>query len=191
METALNGVWDAELKAGDRVSIVGAGVVGCLAAFLAARHPGTEVELVDVDPTRASVAQAFGAKFSLPEEARTGADVVLHTSGVPQGLETALRLAGAEARVVELSWYGTESVSLPLGERFHPARLRIVGSQVGALPLSQRARWNHRRRLEKALELCKAPELDVLLHSESSLTDLPVAMAELVLRGGLCHRVNY
>lgn len=191
METALNAVWDAELKACDRVTIVGGGVVGCLVAFLAARHPGTHVEVIDVDPSRGEVAREIGVEFALPEDGREEADVVFHASGRPEGLRTALRLAGAEANVVELSWYGTTEVCLPLGESFHPGRQRIIGSQVGSLPASQKARWSFHRRLAMALELCRSPELDVLISGESAFSDLPTKMKSLLEGGGLCHRIRY
>jgi threonine dehydrogenase-like Zn-dependent dehydrogenase len=191
METALNAVWDAQLKAGDNVSIVGAGVVGCLIALLAKQYPGTRVQLVDVDPGRRETAEALGVEFAVPEDARVEADVVLHASGQGEGLRTALRLAGMEASVVELSWYGTTEVSLPLGESFHPRRQRIIGSQVGSLPATQRSRWDPTRRLKKALELCRAPELDHLISGESAFSDLPRVMERLAQEGGLCHRIRY
>ncbi|HEX2671478.1 MAG TPA: zinc-binding alcohol dehydrogenase, partial [Polyangiaceae bacterium] len=90
LETAVNAVWDAAPRLGDRVSIVGAGVVGCLCAYLLARHPGVSVELVDLRPERAEIARAFGASFALPEEARRERDLVVHASGREAGLRTSL-----------------------------------------------------------------------------------------------------
>jgi threonine dehydrogenase-like Zn-dependent dehydrogenase len=193
METALNAVWDAELRAGDRVSVVGAGVVGSLVAYLCARHPGCEVQLVDVDERRVRVADALGASFALPGQARDGADLVVHASGSPAGLETALGLAAREATVLELSWYGSARVSLPLGEAFHALRLRIASSQVGSLPASQRSRWSHRRRLELALRLLADPVLDGLIDAAAPFRSLPSVMEQLA-RGEpacICHRIDY
>lgn len=192
METALNVVWDAGVKAGDRVAVVGAGVVGASVAYLAARHPGTDVELVDVDPSKARVAAALGVRFASPEDARLEADVVIDASGAPAGLQTALSLAGQEATVVGASWFGDRDVTLPLGAAFHSRRLRIQSSQVGQLPPSQRARWSYRRRLEKALALLADPVLDVLVSGESPFEELPEVMRRLA--GGewaLCHRIAY
>lgn len=194
METALNGVWDAEVKAGDRVVVVGAGVVGCLAAFLCARHPGVEVTLVDVDASKASIAAELGLTFAAPADVvEAQADVVIHASGAPSGLVTALAAAGQEARVVELSWFGDVEARLPLGASFHVRRLNLRSSQVGNLPPSQQARWSYGRRLACALKLLDAPELDVLINSECSFDLLPDAMGMILAgdSGVLCHRVLY
>jgi 2-desacetyl-2-hydroxyethyl bacteriochlorophyllide A dehydrogenase len=160
METALNGIWDAELRAGDRVCVVGAGVVGCLVAYLAARHPGVCVTMVDVDGRKARVVESLGAAFAPPDAAPSECDVVLHASGSPAGLSTALAAAGVEARVVELSWFGDQRVELPLGEAFHAKRLSVRSSQVGRLPPYQAPRWSHRRRLGAALALLEDAALD-------------------------------
>jgi 2-desacetyl-2-hydroxyethyl bacteriochlorophyllide A dehydrogenase len=192
LETALNGVWDAEIRPGDRVSVVGAGVVGILVAYLAARFPGTAVELVDVDPAKAAVARAVGVAFADPASAVREADVVVHASGTAAGLETALALAGQEATVLELSWYGDARPALPLGESFHAKRLRLQSSQVGSLPAAQRARWTHRRRLELALSLLEDARLDALCNSASSLDELPQAMQRFANGAAcLCHVVEY
>jgi threonine dehydrogenase-like Zn-dependent dehydrogenase len=192
LETALNGVWDAEIRPGDRVSVVGAGVVGTLVAYLAARFPGTTVELIDVDPAKAAVAAAVGVAFADPASAFREADVVVHASGAAAGLETALALAGREAIVLELSWYGDARPALPLGEGFHAKRLRLQSSQVGNLPAAQRARWTHRRRLELALSLLADVRLDALCTSASSLDELPQAMQRFSGgAAGLCHIVEY
>ncbi|HVU01314.1 MAG TPA: zinc-binding alcohol dehydrogenase [Polyangiaceae bacterium] len=192
VETALNVLWDAGVRAGDRVAVVGAGVVGGAIAYLASRHPGTDVELVDVDPSKARLAEALGVRFSLPAPARGEADVVIHASGTPEGLDTALCLAAREATVVEASWFGDRPVTLNLGRAFHSRRLRIVSSQVGSIPEAQRARWTHRRRLEVALGLLADPTFDALVSAESAFAELPQVMARLHLgEPALCHRVVY
>lgn len=193
METALNGLWDAAPRLGDRISVIGAGVVGCLAAALAAGMPGTEVELIDLDPARADLARALGAGFATPDTASLEADLVIHASGSPAGLALALRLAGFEATVLELSWYGDRAVSLPLGEAFHSRRLVLRSSQVGMVAAAQRARWPYRRRLALALSLLDNPVFDRLLTGASPLDALPATMARLAGAppGVLCHRVTY
>ena len=192
METALNGVWDAEVKPGDRVAVVGAGAVGCLVAWLAGQVPGTDVTLVDVNPLRASVAGALGVRFAA-SAAGMEADVVLHTSGVPAGLVAALDAAATEARIVEMSWFGDQAVSLPLGGAFHARRLSIVSSQVGAVAASQRTRWTHARRMAVALQLLSDARLDVLITGESAFDDLPETMARLAAAPPdvICHRIRY
>jgi threonine dehydrogenase-like Zn-dependent dehydrogenase len=193
METAVNGLWDAAPRLGDRIAVVGAGVVGALVAALAARVPGTVVELVDIDPARAALATALGCRFALPDNAAGDADLVIHASGSAAGLATALRLAGFEATVLEMSWYGDQSVPAPLGEAFHAKRLVLRSSQVGAVATAQRARWSHRRRLTLALDLLADPVFDRLITGESRFDDLPQTMARLAgaPAGALCHVARY
>ena len=193
LETAVNGVWDAGVQVGDRVSVVGAGTVGSLVAYLAGRIPRCDVELIDVNRSRAAIAQALGVRFATPEQARGDRDVVIHVSGSPSGLQRALAIAGFEATIVEMSWYGDRAVGVPLGEAFHARRLTIKSSQVGSVAASQRARWDARRRMQLALAMLGDPALDVLITGESAFDDLPDVMAKLAAAPGdtICHRVRY
>lgn len=193
METALNGVWDANVLPGDRVAVVGGGTVGCLVAWLAGRIPGCTVQLVDINPERAEVAAALGATFATPPHAAAEADVVIHTSGAPAGLDTALALAGLESVVTEMSWFGAQTVTLPLGQAFHARRLTIRSSQVGHVAPGQRARWTYARRLRMALSLLSDATLDVLVTGESPFASLPDTMARVTAGPGdtLCHAVHY
>jgi len=193
LETAINGLWDAGLHIGDRVAVIGAGTVGCLVAWLAARVPGCLVELIDIDDHRARIAHALGVPFALPDAAHENQDVVIHASGSPAGLNVALRLAGFEAAIIEMSWYGDQPVSIPLGESFHARRLTLRSSQVGTVASSQRSRWPTRRRMELTLTLLADPALDMLVTGESAFEDLPAVMPQLATAPGqtLCHRVRY
>jgi hypothetical protein len=193
METALNAIWDAAPGPADRISVVGAGVVGCLCAYLAARLPGAEVTLIDIDGGRAAVAAGLGAGFARPDAAPEDCDVVIHASASPAGLATALRLAGHEAMVLELSWYGAGDVAVPLGGAFHSRRLRLVSSQVGQVSPSHRSRWSHARRLAAALALLADPVLDVLLAPAVAFHDLPAALPRLLTGpdGVLCQLIRY
>jgi len=193
LETAVNGLWDAAPRVGDRIAVIGGGTLGCLVAWLAGRIPGCQVELIDTNPRRASIAKALGVTFAAPESATPEADRVIHASGAPAGLALGLALAGFEAMVLELSWYGTRQVALPLGESFHRRRLTLRSSQVGSVATAQRARWDHRRRLGLALSLLTDPALDRLITGEDAFADLPEVQARLARDPGdtLMHRIRY
>jgi threonine dehydrogenase-like Zn-dependent dehydrogenase len=195
METAINILWDAGALPGQRISVIGAGVVGALVAALAGQLPGAEVTLIDRLPDRRRLADRLGVGFALPEQATGNQDLVIHASGHPDGLALALTLAGQEATIVEASWYGDQTVSLPLGEAFHSRRLRLLSSQVGQIAPAQRPRWSHSDRLDLALRLLADPDLgprlDCLLDGESRFADLPATMARLVSQPVLCHVIRY
>ena len=193
METALNAVWDAGAGPADRIAVVGGGLVGLLVTALCAGLPGAEVTLVDVEPSRGDIARLFGAGFAAPGGAREGADIVFHTSASEAGLATALGLAGDEATVVEMSWYGARQVAVPLGGRFHSGRLRLVSSQVGMVSPGRRPRWSHRRRVEAALRLLADPRFDALITEEVAFADLPQALPRILGEGapGIATVVRY
>jgi len=193
METALNAVWDAAPGPADRIAVVGGGVVGALVAYLCGRLPGAAVTLVDINPARAELAQALGVGFAAPDAAPVDCDLVVHASGTAAGLATALRLAGAEATVLELSWYGAGDVTVPLGGAFHSRRLRLVSSQVGQVAASRRPRWTYARRLAAALALLEDARLDALLAPPVALADLPRRLPDILGPGGtvLCQVIAY
>jgi NADPH:quinone reductase-like Zn-dependent oxidoreductase len=193
LETALNALWDGSALPGSRIAVVGGGVVGALVAWLAGRLPGADVTLVDLRPERAGLAEALGLRFEPPERVPAGCDLVFHASASEAGLATALAAAGDEAAVVELSWYGDRPVSAMLGGVFHSGRLRLIGSQVGRVAPSMRARWTLRRRLEKALSLLDDARLDALLEPDIAFDLLPSALPRLLGPGGgaLCQVVSH
>jgi threonine dehydrogenase-like Zn-dependent dehydrogenase len=190
VETAVNALWDARPLVGDRVSVVGAGMVGCSVAALLARFPGVRVELVDADPSRAAVAAHLGAAFALPADAATGRDLVVHASATSAGLQRSLELLAPEGRVVELSWYGDREVTLALGGAFHSGRLTVRSSQVGTLARPDRSFAD---RLALALELLRDPVFDALITGESRFDQLPGVLAGLAAGTvpGLCHLITY
>ncbi len=193
LETAVNGLWDAAPRIGDRIAVIGGGTLGCLCAWLAGGIPGCRVELIDRNPGRAAIAAALGVGFAGPGETTADADLVIHASGSPAGLAEGLRIAGFEATVLELSWYGDREVPLPLGEGFHRRRLNLRSSQVGSVATAQRARWTHRRRLALALSLLDDSVLDRLITGEDAFDDLPTVQARLARDPGdtLMHRIRY
>jgi threonine dehydrogenase-like Zn-dependent dehydrogenase len=193
VETAVNALWDAAPLIGDRIAVVGGGMVGCSVAALLARFPGVRVQLVDADPARAAVAEALGVGFAAPEDASGGCDLVVHASATEQGLARSLELLTAEGTVLELSWYGDRRVSLPLGEAFHSRRLVIRSSQVGTVSPARGGSRTYADRLALALDLLADPALDALVTGESAFDELPQIMPKLASGEipALCHLVRY
>jgi threonine dehydrogenase-like Zn-dependent dehydrogenase len=193
METALNGLWDSGAGPGDRIIVVGAGVVGLLIGYLASRLPGADVTLVDIDLDRRGIARGLGCRFRKPIDTPSNADVVFHTSATAAGLACALSCAGDEARVVEMSWYGDAPVTAPLGLDFHSRRLTLLSSQVGQVAPSRRSRWSHARRLAMALSLLADERLEALITEEIAFSDLPDELPRLLAAGapGLATAVRY
>jgi len=192
METALNAIWDGAAGPADRVAVVGAGVLGLLVARLAAAMRA-DVTVVDTNPQRAAVAAELGAAFAPPDKAPENCDLVVHTSASAAGLATALRLAGDEATVLELSWYGSDEVKVPLGDVFHSRRLKLISSQVGKVAPSRRPRWDYRRRLTAALDLLRDEALDALLAPPVAFRELPARLPDILTpaSGGLCQVITY
>ena len=193
MQTAINAVWDAGVSVGDAVIVIGAGVVGLLVAWLCRQIPGADVIAVDIDPARELVAKRLGLTCLTRAPTGARADVVVHASGQPEGLATALTLAAMEATIVDVSWYGDTPVELPLGEAFHSHRLTVRSSQVSRIPPDRVPRWSQARRAALAIELLGAPALDQLITGESEFEDLPNVMATVSrdAAGVLCHRIRY
>jgi len=193
LETALNAIWDGAPGPGDRIAVVGGGVVGLLTGALAAGIPGTAVTLVDIQARRRQPAETLGMAFAEPENAPVDSDIVFHASGAPPGLATALECAGTEAAIIELSWYGDASVPAPLGAAFHARRLTLRSSQVGHVPPGRSPRWSHRRRLETAVSMLADERFDVLISGESRFEELPELMPRLAAgeMDALCHRIRY
>jgi hypothetical protein len=193
VETALNATWDAAPGPSGRIAVVGAGVVGALVGFLCARIEGATVTLVDVDPARKELAEALKLDFAKPEDAPVDCDYVFHASASGDGLATALNIAGDEATIVELSWYGAGMVPVPLGGAFHSRRLKIISSQVGKVARSHRASFTHRQRLESAIKLTAHPYLDALLAPAIAFHALPSRLPDILKprSGVLCQLISY
>jgi threonine dehydrogenase-like Zn-dependent dehydrogenase len=191
VETAVNAVWDAAPQLGDRISVVGGGMVGSSVAAVLAGFPAADVQLVDADPAREKIADALGVSFALPGDAATGRDLVIHASANPAGLVRSLELLRSEGTVVELSWYGDRQVALPLGEFFHSRRLTIRSSQVGAIA-AQRGR-SYAERLALALELLRDDRFEALLTGRSGFDELPGVLPRLAdgSLSALCHVIDY
>ena len=197
METALNAVWTAKVGPADHVTIVGAGVVGLLVAYLCGQIPGTQVCVIDPFEGRATLCHALGVQYLHPDRIDDAlardCDVVFHTSGNPKGLETALACAGNEAAVIELSWYGNRIVPVSLGQAFHSRQLRLLSCQVGHIESSHLPRWDYRRRLVAAIDLLLDDRLDCLLEPAIALAEVPARLNRLFDpdHPALCQVIDY
>jgi threonine dehydrogenase-like Zn-dependent dehydrogenase len=191
METALNAHWDAGTSLGDRILVIGAGVVGLLVAYLARRIAATDVTIVDVDPSRARYAEALGLAFAEPQNSPADNRIVFHTSATGAGLNAAIEACAFEGRVIEMSWYGTHPVTINLGAAFHARRLRIISSQVGHVARSHRSQIKHRDRLQRALALLDDPALDTLVSQSVAFTELPKSLPDIWSSPGLPPVVHY
>jgi threonine dehydrogenase-like Zn-dependent dehydrogenase len=193
VETAVNALWDAPPLLGDRITVVGAGMVGCCVARLLARFPGIQVTLVDIDAGRAETAAALGVDFALPADATDGRDLVIHASATGAGLQLSLDLLGTEGTVLDLSWYGDREVNLRLGGAFHARRLAIRASQVGMVAPARRAGRSTADRLALALDLLRDNAFDALISGVSRFDELPEVMAAMAAGRlpALCHCISY
>lgn len=193
METALNATWDASPGPYGRIAVIGAGAVGALVAFICAHIEDADVTLIDSNPQREELARALGVKFALPAATPEDCQFVFHASATSAGLATALDAAANEATVIELSWYGSGVVAIPLGGAFHSRRLKLVSSQVGQVAPSHRATWSHRMRLDAAMKLTAHPHLDALLAPPIAFGDLPALIYDVLQpkSGVLCQLISY
>jgi 2-desacetyl-2-hydroxyethyl bacteriochlorophyllide A dehydrogenase len=193
METALNAHWDAGTQPGDKVLVVGAGIVGILVAHLAQRIAGVDVTITDIEAGKAEICVALGLKFAMPDSVTKDNRVVFHTSASGAGLETAINACVFEGRIVELSWYGARTATVRLGGAFHSRRLSIISSQVGHVAPSQRATVSHRQRLAKAIAMLKDERLDRLVTDEIDFDGAPEALPQIFSgqRSGPCPIIRY
>ncbi|WP_426976021.1 zinc-dependent alcohol dehydrogenase [Pseudarthrobacter sp. O4] len=193
VETAVNGLWEAGPRLGDRVAVIGAGLVGGMVAKLLSAFPLGRLQLIDVDPAKRAFAETLGVEFSHPDDALPDCDIVIHCSASQEGLERSLQLVGDEGDIIEMSWYADRKITLPLGEDFHARRLSIRASQVGVVARARRHRRTHADRLELAVSLLNDPVFDVFLTGSSSFEELPDVVRQLSegTLDALCHVIEY
>ncbi|MFE4194496.1 zinc-binding alcohol dehydrogenase [Paenarthrobacter sp. NPDC056912] len=192
VEVAINALWEAGPRLGDRVAVVGGGLVGGVLATLLRKYPLGRLQLVDADPDKRKLAETIEVVFALPEQAKSDNDIVFHCSASNEGLKLSLQLAGDDSDVIELSWFADKEVTLPLGEDFHARRLTIRSSQVGAVALPRRHRRTNAQRLQEAADQLRDPLFDTFLTSECQFQNLPATLAALLEQpGGFCHVVAY
>ena len=171
LETALTALWDAQVMVGDKVLVVGFGMIGALVARLLQGIPAVSLYVYDTDPRRVMMAEQAG--FTLAASALDDFDIAFHSSSSEAGLQTSIDAVGTEGKVIELSWYGTQPVQVHLGGSFHQQRKQLISSQVSSLPVHRRARWNFRRRKEVVFELLKNDAFDQHITEVVSFEQLP------------------
>lgn len=172
LESALNGIWDAEVSIGDRVFISGFGMIGSLLARLLSMMPSVEVVVMDIDPIKRKLAENMG--FTVVKDTEdSDFDVAFNTSASGAGLQACINAVGYEGKIVEMSWYGVKAATLQLGGSFHSMRKRIISSQVSNLPANRRNRWDYLRRREVVFELLRNDAFDVHIGETVSFENLP------------------
>ena len=194
LETAVNVLWDAQVALGERVLVVGFGVVGSLVARLLSAIPGVQLDVVDAAPAKQRLAAAMGFRSHTGVEDLDAAfDLAIHASASSEGLQVALDHVGFEGRVVELSWYGTRPVTVQLGGTFHNQRKRIISSQVSTIAPAQRPRWDYRRRKALVFDLLRRAEFDAHITHRVAFGDLPQVFQQLAHppTEGLAYLVDY
>lgn len=186
METAVNFLLDSRPILGERVVVLGQGIVGLLTTALLAWYPLSKLITLDRYPLRRQASLTLGAHESLdtdsPETAQnlerifpTGADLVFELSGNPEVLNQAIQLTGHSGRVIIGSWYGTKLAELKLGGRFHRERINLISSQVSSLTPELSGRWDKARRLQVAWEALAALRPSRLITQRIPLEEAPVA----------------
>jgi hypothetical protein len=192
LETAVTAVWDSGVTLGERVLVVGFGVVGSLIARVLSLGPAVDLEISETRPARRALAERLGFRTS----GRRGTepfDVAFDASGAPAGLQAAIDRVGVEGRVVAVSWLGAGPASLELGGAFHSRRKRIVSSQVSRVPGPMQPRWDAARRTRLVFRLLGRPEFGFHVGPAVPFAKLAKSYGRLVGRspGGLSPLVIY
>ncbi|MEM9277847.1 MAG: zinc-binding alcohol dehydrogenase [Pseudomonadota bacterium] len=177
METALNAVWDAEISGNPFCAIIGAGVVGLITAHAVRKVAGLDPVIFDLKPEKERHATEMGFRFinssGIDKTEIQDFELIFHTSASAGGLQSAIDMAAFEAKIIEMSWYGENPVSLNLGGAFHSKRLKILSSQVGTIASAKRNKLDYAGRMQQAITLLDDPRLDTLLGSAIDFHDLP------------------
>lgn len=175
METAVNLVMDGQPLIGEKVIVLGQGIVGLLTAKLLAQFPLHQLIAADLYPIRRELAHKAGVenvidpsneeaihqlKTELLTEENRGADLIFELSGNPHALNLALELCGFQSQIVVGSWYGKKTVPLALGAEFHRDRIKIISSQVSSLAPHFSGRWDKKRRFDLAIEYLQKSDLN-------------------------------
>ncbi|MCA9979553.1 MAG: zinc-binding alcohol dehydrogenase [Anaerolineales bacterium] len=182
METAVSFVMDGQPVIGEKVAVIGQGVVGVLTTAVLSQFPLADLIAVDFLPERLARARQFGATQAVSPEALTPdflaanqVDLCFELSGSPAGLDTALALTGAHGRVVIGSWYGQKRHPINLGGKFHRAHQTLISSQVSQLKPQWHGRWDKTRRLQTAWHMIKQTRPSALITHRYPFTQAAAA----------------
>jgi 2-desacetyl-2-hydroxyethyl bacteriochlorophyllide A dehydrogenase len=178
METAVNLVMDGQPVLGERVAVVGLGVVGLLTVALLARFPLAHLLAVDPLPARRALALQLGAHAAMTPEAASApgnCDLTYEVSGAPAALNTALAHTGYAGRIVIGSWYGSKQAPIDLGGAFHRSRIRLLASQVSTLDPRWLGRWDKARRFAVAWEMLRHLDAGALITHRLPVMQAPEA----------------
>lgn len=183
LETAINAIWDGRPLIGQRILVIGYGLIGALIAYLLNGMRGIQLDILEINPARFALARTHGlsvidqiAQSSIPY------DQVYHTSGTETGLQTAIDGVMPEGKVIELSWYGRSSIKLNLGGSFHFDRKQIISSQVSTISPAARSQWDHLRRKHFVFRLLSDQQLDNYLGTAIPFAKAPEFFQQLRAR---------
>lgn len=174
LETAVNAIWDSGVTAGDKVLVIGFGIIGALVSMLVKQIPGVDLLVLEKEQNRALKAESMGFRvLSTTKRVGSNYDVAFNTSSSSRGLQAGIDALGMEGKVVELSWYGSDSVNLKLGHGFHFNRKQIISSQVSNIPAGKSGRWDLKRRKDLVFKLLKDDAFDELITLEVPFKNAP------------------
>ncbi len=200
METVVNLVQDGKPALGERVVVLGQGVVGLLLVSLLAQFPLVQLHAVDAITLRRERALQLGVNaafnpFSAADiqmlkqqlqhdqlkqgENNKGADLIYEVSGAPDALNLAIDLTGFASRIVIGSWYGNKTAAIALGGDAHRNRLHITTSQVSSLAPELCGRWSKARRFELCWHMLRKLQPSNLITHRAPLRDAPAIYQQL------------
>jgi threonine dehydrogenase-like Zn-dependent dehydrogenase len=178
-ETAVNLLLDGNPRLGERVVILGQGIVGLLVTAILSRFPLAGIYVLDHMARRRACAAEIGAAMACdpgneadfaalkkrlnPRAGPHGADLVYELTGMPEAMNMAIGLCGYAGRIVTGSWYGTRTANLELGGNFHRNRISITSSQVSTIAPGLTGRWNKLRRFATAWKMISAIRPETLV----------------------------
>lgn len=180
LETVVNGIWDGQPMIGQRILIIGYGLIGAMLAQLVLPLPGIELRVKEPNPIRADLARKNGLSIIEQMDSFSSPfDLVFHTSATSEGLQWAIDASGPEANIIEMSWFGQRDVKLDLGTSFHFDRKQIRSSQVSRIAKSAQAQFDHLRRKDLVFRILADPIWQTFLGKAISFADSPAFFHEL------------